>query len=453
MAKTQKIKISDLQINTENYRYEPVSSQKEAIDLLIDEQKDKLYNLAEHIIIHGLNPNDMIQITPSNIDKTKYNVLEGNRRTVTLKLLNNPDLIDQNKHGILKKKFKKLQDDHKTKLVKEIDCILYDNPTEADKWIKLKHAGQIEGAGTVAWTSQQIQRFEEKVEGKSSIALQTIKLLQNSQDVPNVIKNNLPDLKITNLDRLLSDPAVREMLGVEINNGIIQSELNEKEVVKGLTQIVKDLVNPKFNVKKIYSKEDRKEYINTFPKNSKPLATEKAEKPWQFTANSNIAPVKQPVKKTKPNPKDRKKLIPKNPAIKISNSKVNSIYHELMDIDVTKHTNAVAVLFRVFIELSIDSYIEEHKVGNSSSLSSAKSGINFQQKMDIVVNHMDSKKFADTAICKGIKAAIKDKNDILGIDTWHAYVHNNRFSPKAPNLIITWDNMQDFMVILWNNIK
>ena len=98
-------------------------------------------------------------------------------------------------------------------------------------------------------------------------------------------------------------------------------------------------------------------------------------------------------------------------------------------------------------------YIEEHKLTPPTALSSAKSGANFQQKIGIVTNHMDTKKFADAAICKGIKAAIKDSNDILGIDTWHAYVHNNRFSPKAPNLIITWDNMQDFMIILWNNIK
>lgn len=121
-----------------------------------------------------------------------------------------------------------------------------------------------------------------------------------------------------------------------------------------------------------------------------------------------------------------------------------------MSIDI-KHKNAVAVLFRVFVELSVDSYIEHYKL--STSISAAKSGMNLQQKISNVANHLETKKLADPAICKGIRAAVKDSNDILGIDTWHAYVHNNKFSPKESNLIITWDNMQEFITILWNNIK
>lgn len=234
MATTKDIKLTDLHINTENYRFEPVASQKEAIDKMIDEHGDKLSKLAAHIIENGLNPNDRVQVAISNHDKTKYNVLEGNRRIVVLKILNNPDIIDAGKHSPLKKKFKKLQENYKSKSIREVECTVYDDPAEADKWIKLKHAGQSEGIGTVAWNAQQVQRFEEKVEGKSSIALQTIKILQNSPDVPTDIKNNLNNLKITNLDRLLSDPDVRDLLGIEINNGVLQSEVAENEVMKGL---------------------------------------------------------------------------------------------------------------------------------------------------------------------------------------------------------------------------
>ena len=450
MAKIARIKLTDLHINTENYRFEPVASQKEAIDKMLHDQSEKLFNLAEHVIYNGLNPNDRIQVVLSSHDNTKYNVLEGNRRCVTLKLLNTPDLIDNDAHSTLRKKFKKLHDENKEKLIKQVECTVYDNPAEADKWIKLKHAGQSEGVGTVAWTSQQVQRFEEKVEGKSSIALQTIKILKDTPEVPNNIKQKLNDLKITNLHRLLSDPDVRHFIGIDINNGIIQSEVDKKEVIKGITQIAKDLLDPDFNVKKIYTKEDRRDYLKTFQKANRPNTNKKADKPWQFN-ETNPTISTNPISKGKPNPKNRKKLIPKSCNIKISNAKVNAIYHELQSIDVTKYTNATAVLFRVFIELSIDTYIEEHTLIQTPS--AAKSGMDFQQKINIVVNHLENKRLADTAICKGIKAGIKDKNDILGIDTWHAYVHNNRFSPKADNLIITWDNVQQFVIILWNNIK
>lgn len=449
MAKSETIKLTDLQVNTENYRFEAFGNENEAISKMIDDQEDKLYNLAEHMVNEGLNPNDRIQVVVSNHDATKYIVLEGNRRFIALKLLSNPELVG-NKNDSLKKKFKNLHDTNKSKIPREVECIVYDDPSEADMWIKLKHAGESDGVGTVKWDAQQIRRFEEKVEGKSSIALQTIKLLEKSPDVPSEIKNNLKNIPITNLDRLLSDPDIRDMLGIEINNGVLQSNIEEKEVIKGLTQVAKDLLTPGFTVGKIYNKQDKIDYKNGFSKSSIPDTSKKASTPWQF--NGSIpSSTAGPAPKPKPNPKHRKKLIPKTCSLKISNAKVNAIYHELQKIDTAKFTNATGVLFRVFIELSIDCYIEEHKLTNMPS--SANSGSSFQQKVFQVASHLETKKLADATICKGIKIAVKDKNSVLGLDTWHAYVHNNRFSPIADNLIITWDNMQDFMEILWNNIK
>lgn len=447
MAKSNTLKLTDLNINTENYRFEPVGSQVEAINQMISDQGEKLYNLGEHIVKNGLNPNDKIQVITSEHDSGKYNVVEGNRRTVTLKLLNNPDLIDSSTHNNLKKKFKKLNDDYKISIPKEVECTVYDSPSEADIWIKLKHTGQSDGVGTVAWNATQVQRFEEKVEGKSSTTLQIIKLLENSEYTDVDIKADIKNVKITNLDRLISDPDVRSALGIQINKGVVQSEFEEKEVVKGLTKIAKDLLDPGFNVKKIYTKEDRKDYIGKMSASDKPNLERKADKPWQFNAN----PVPKP-KPPKPNPKERKVLIPKSCILSISKPKVNTIYHELTKLDITKFTNAAAVLLRVFVELSIDTYLEEHSLIGTSA-SAAKSGMNFQQKINVAANHLDTKKLADANICKGIKSAIKDTNDILGIDTWHAYVHNNKFSPKDSHLVITWDNIQAFMESVWKNIK
>ncbi len=446
MATTRKLKVNDLLVNTENYRFEPVGSQKEAIDKMINEQGEKLFNLAEHIMNNGFNPNDRIQVVLSNHDNTKYNVLEGNRRAVAVKLLNQPDLIDGGTHASLRKKFKKLHDDNKRNLIKDLECTAYDNPAEADIWIKIKHAGQSDGVGTVAWTSQQVQRFEEKVEGKSSVALQAVKILHSSPDVPTDIKSGLPNLKITNLDRLISDPDVRDFLGIEISNGIIQSDIEQKEVIKGLARIAKDLLDPKFNVKKIYTKEDRRDYVKNFPKVSKPNTNKKAEKPWQFTGGSSPTSAK-PTTKPKPNPKDRDILIPKACLLKIKNPRVNAMYHELQKLSVSKFTNAAAVSLRVFIELSLDCFIEENK------LSGVTKDSKLIAKVNAVSTHLETNNLADKHMCKGIRNASSNKNDLLGIETWHAYVHNSKFSPTTSNLVITWDNIQHFIEKLWENIK
>lgn len=80
------IKLTSLFVNTENYRFEPLSSQKEAIDKMIEDQGDKLYSLVDDIVTNGLSPVDLIIVTP-NEDSNKYVVLEGNRRITSLKLL------------------------------------------------------------------------------------------------------------------------------------------------------------------------------------------------------------------------------------------------------------------------------------------------------------------------------------------------------------------------------
>lgn len=95
------IRLTYLFVNTENYRFEPLTSQKEAIDKMIEDQGEKLYNLASDIMEFGLSPVDLIQVTLSG-EENKYIVLEGNRRVTSLKLLNNPSLIGDNNIGLRK---------------------------------------------------------------------------------------------------------------------------------------------------------------------------------------------------------------------------------------------------------------------------------------------------------------------------------------------------------------
>ena len=97
---------------------------------------------------------------------------------------------------------------------------------------------------------------------KSSIPLQIITLLKSQEEVSDTIKDSLSKLNITNLQRLMSDPYVREHLGLEINNGILVSKVKVSEVVKGLLKVVTDILNPEFKVSDIYNREKRKQYID-----------------------------------------------------------------------------------------------------------------------------------------------------------------------------------------------
>lgn len=59
------IALANLLLNPENPRYEPVTSQREALALIVHDQKMKLVNLAQDIITRGLNPTELPIVTPS----------------------------------------------------------------------------------------------------------------------------------------------------------------------------------------------------------------------------------------------------------------------------------------------------------------------------------------------------------------------------------------------------
>ena len=99
------IRLTSLLVNTENYRFEPQSSQKEAIDRMVEDQNEKLYALAVDIVRNNLSPVDLIMVTPDE-NNARFIVLEGNRRITTLKILSNPSLIGDD-YDNLRRKFQK----------------------------------------------------------------------------------------------------------------------------------------------------------------------------------------------------------------------------------------------------------------------------------------------------------------------------------------------------------
>lgn len=454
------IKLTSLFVNTENYRFEPLTSQKEAIDKMVEDQGDKLYSLGADILANGLSPVDLIIVTP-NEDSTKYIVLEGNRRITSLKLLNNPALVDD-KYTPLRKKFQKLQERNLNAIsdLKNITCVVFEGPDEADIWIKRKHSGELNGIGTVTWNSQQKQRFEEKVEGRSSIPLQVIDLLNSQESVPNSVKNSLSSLNITNLQRLMSDPYVREHLGFSLNNGVLISKAELSEVVKGLVKVVTDILDPGFKVSEIYNAEKRKQYIDTLDPSQKPNLSNEAPKQWsvqevvnnkeQGVTNIRTGEVK---KASHMIVKRGTGLIPKDLILEISNPKINKIFQELKQIPVKKYPNASSILLRVFLELSVDVYLERYKLVKNDAITACASRESLDGKVHKVLNHMAQKKTMSDDLSKGIRSEIKDKNSVFSIESLNAYVHNEFFYPKAENLVVGWDNIERFFIQIWKSIN
>ena len=125
---------------------------------------------------------------------------------------------------------------------------------------------------------------------------------------------------------------------------------------------------------------------------------------------------------------------------------------ELKQVQVKTCPNASSVLLRVFLELSVDAYLERYDLVKNNAITACSSKENLNGKVCKVLNHMNHLGTMSNDLSKGIRAEINDKNSVLSIESLNAYVHNEFFYPKADNLITGWDNIEKFFIQLWNSI-
>jgi len=444
MHSYKKIPVANLTVNIENPRYEMVGNQPEAIGLMVKEQKKKIVNLAEDIVQNGLNPSELPIVAPHEREKGHFNVLEGNRRVVALKLLHMPDLVKD--HKTVYKKIKDLSHKFRSGKVTDIDCVVFPTAEEANRWIKLKHTGENDGVGVVRWDAQQAARFDERISGKSPVALQAIDFLRKNKNIPQDVKDNLKKLPSTNIDRLLRDKGVQELIGVIIVDGRLQAKFAEDEVAKGMTKIARDLIQGKIKVKDIYTKVDREKYIETFKQEDIPQKANKAAAPWELASRKITSQITATGRK-RPISYDRRWLIPKDCVLRISDQRVNKIYSELKSLDCEQYPNAAGVLFRVFVELSMDAFVDGHKHEKEFAKIDVDKTLN--SKVAAVADYFARTNVFTKHQLKGIRTAVSTQSNVLSIETFNAYVHNRYFTPLANDLKAGWDNIQPFICKVW----
>lgn len=462
----KEINVNDILLNVENPRFEKINNQEEALEIMINEYEEKIYNLAKHITENGVNPTELSAVIKS--DNNKYIILDGNRRLTALKILNNPDLLNQNFER-LKSKIMKLD---RTNIPTTINAIEFESEEDANLWIKLKHTGENDGIGTVGWTALQQSRFDND---KYPLSIQLIKYMESASLIDESISKNIKHLSITNLERLLTDPDIRNILSITR----VKNELHfpiPNENIKGiLNNLLIELLSEDFTVNKIRNKSDRAEFMNYFIekynlteddiKNLKSCEVttvkdyetlkEKTEKiddkkePKQDTKSNVENPVtsktiSKPKMPEMPSTKDRYTLIPKNFNLTIKNKKINDIYKELKEISVDDYPNIVGASFRVFLELSIDYYIDENK-----DEIDIKANDKLKDKLEKVKIHISNELKLDSNELKDINRAIASNNNIVSVDILHGYIHSTVAQASADGLKTTWNNYERFFELLY----
>lgn len=459
MYKYIQLKIGDLLINVDNPRYEAVTHQREAIQTMLEEQKDKLVKLAEHIVEFGLSPIDIILVQPQD---NLWLVKEGNRRITALKLLSQPDLVPDELPKI-KRAFKSLAVNVDSTLLENIPCAYNDNVADINEWIRLKHTGENEGIGTVPWNAQQSSRFSLQTSNKPAPKTVFLEELRTNQNIPEQIRKQISKIHKTNFERLISDAQVRSAVGIEFVQGryILKEPIKEQFLV-----MLSDLLDKSIKVGDIYLSSDRKKYLEELSEriNSKQNRSEVSDKPDlsntsspegstdtnSTSSNGNQAPSQNNSTEDKSSPARkasypvyRNTIIPSLCTVTIQSGRIKEIFNELKHLHLDIFPNASAVLFRVYVELTLDNYIKIKHIAGVN----ADSELN--KKVNAVAQDFENKKIMTSNELKAARRMASSEHATQSIQTFHAYVHNVNMTPIPHDLCSAWNDIMPFIMKVW----
>jgi hypothetical protein len=262
----------------------------------------------------------------------------------------------------MKKIFEGLAKKFRKSKVEPLPCFELHTREEGRYWLGLRHNRSHEGAGVDDWKSLAKRRFEGKppVVQVLELATERAGLLTAAERA--AITDKFPS---STLERFIDNRKVRQALGFDVKDDRIVSKLPGGEIAKPFSRIVADLATKRKHVGDFMQTQDMLDYLSAdlgaahLPKLSK---ARKDERTLDEIPISEFAKARPSTPRRKPDPSDRQEVIPKSCLLNVTDNRISEIHKELRTLKFESGPapapNAIAVLLRVFLELSVDHFLE-----------------------------------------------------------------------------------------------
>ena len=234
------VSLSNLKLDPENPRHEPIDDEEEIIQFLCDE--DKLYELAKHIAQQrGLNPlvtPGVIMAENSGKDAIPiYKVVDGNRRVAAIKTLRDPQLAPAS----MRKRFKKLSENFSAP--DSLLVAVFENEKQAKIWRDNLHSGAGDGEGPRTWRSDQKDRAT-----GTNRHVEAQQLFDIGKRFGIVTKDEL-DKKLTTASRFATNSSFRDTLRIDNSDkSDLKTLIHPEDFVACLRLFLRDLVEETFDI-------------------------------------------------------------------------------------------------------------------------------------------------------------------------------------------------------------
>lgn len=440
MAQTTTIPVANLQLDTENPRLStPNSGQRETLRELASLQGTKLRVLAEDIVKHGLDPSELTIVAKLKRTDNRYVVLDGNRRLSAIKVLENPESVDGAIGASLLKTMRRLSERYQQDPIANIDCVVVKDREDARHWLELRHTGEQQGAGRVLWGSQESARFRAQ-DADPEPHIQALDFLESRGDLSQKQRRKIPS---TTYRRLLGTPYVRQRLGVELEKGILKALADEDAVAKALMHVANDISQGNIKVRDVYTVSQRERYADELPQSVVAQLTRDSGAGVALGEGAT-APAAKPRRKPSQAPKKRDNLIPSDCLLSVSDPRTQDIERELRHLSLESNPNAVSVLLRVFLELSVDWLIS-----NVSLTVDRRARLRI--KLSATADYLVKQKSLTKQEAEPVKRAAQ-KGTFLGpsVTQMNEWIHNPHMFPGPSDLRSEWDGLQPWFMAVWS---
>ena len=395
--------------------------------------------------------------------KKSYVSVDGNRRLVALKVLENPSLADGILNASQMKALKKEADIFAKDPIGEVEIVIYPDREVGTPWVARRHASGLEGRGQDSWGNEEKIRFDAwRNDDDGTPEYQLLQFVRGHGSLTETEREQLHKFPLTTLRRVVTTDLAKEKFGYKILEGKIVTSIADDEFVKPFKRLMLDMTHPdtkqRVKVDSLKNRQLQQAYFDKFTDSDLPSKAVKAVNSHTLgEKNQSATPAKKSssksqsgTKSTKETTLERKKIIPNDCILNITEQRIHDIYDELkkkLDSEVTR--NACAVLLRVFIELSADDFLQRNPHVTVANSKGQPQDASLGDKLWGIATYAANNNLLTPDQAAIVKEGTEKDNFLAPkVKSMHAYVHK-AYTPLIGDLHAHWNNIESLMKVIW----
>jgi hypothetical protein len=428
---------------------------------------EQVYELAKDIATQGFFPTEMLVCVE---EKGKLVVIEGNRRVASLKVLLSPEFAPPEESG----RFRALVRKYGSPTA-EVRILVAPSRTAAAPlimnrhtrtavrgWQPIQQARFVNSLRTENMSLDQVASLTGFTKAELSKVLRTYTLyemalkLRLSKEAVRVV-HDPREFNTSALERIFDRPSVREFLGVSFDeDGNMSARSRKGDFIKIYQSLVEDIALDRVNTRDLNKAESIDKYVNklsaTLPGKRIRSGRFSSKDLLGEGVSDEVKPGKKPARKRRSS--SDLYLIPRSFKCELNMPRISTVLSELQQLRVGDFENSVAVLIRVFIEMSVSHYLES--TGKMKALI-ARLDKNkkkpstwtptFRQMLNEILQNEPAMDIPIQAR-RALMRAISNDDHPLSLDGMDQFIHNPYMAPTVRELRQFWNVFEDLAGIL-----